>query len=474
MDRLIEIGKVKTYKSNEIAFSKIGTGMEKLDRDVFDPNKVYDKVQNSGVKYVRLQSGWQRTEKVKGVYDFEWLDSIVDNLISRGIEPWFCLCYGNELYSEDANKYFGAVGVPPIHTQKERDAWDNYCRAVAKHYKNRVFMYEVWNEPDGLYCWKHGTSGKEYGEFVIRTSKAIHSVDEEAKIIGGSIAYRNNIVWFEDAMKTGMGDYVWAITYHDYSPTETRVRETCKIWKAIIDKYNPNVKLIQGEAGCPSSSKGHGALMLGAWTEQKQSKMVIRRLITDLTTPVEFCSWFTSVDMIEALHGKKGDVASYLDYGYFGFLRALFDENGKSIGEYNEKPSFYALRNVCSIFKDEVVPFDLPIICTGPDYTERVFGLTERMQDIVVYGFKNKKNNSYALAYYKPTDLMTISFEGLMSFIADMDISEMRLVDLMDGKVYKLPEKMIEEMGSGVYRLKELPIKDYPMLLTFGKFFEEE
>ena len=62
--------------------SRMGLGMEKLDRDRFNPEKVYDWVKKSGVKWIRIQSGWAKTETVRGVYDFEWLDKIVDNLLA--------------------------------------------------------------------------------------------------------------------------------------------------------------------------------------------------------------------------------------------------------------------------------------------------------------------------------------------------------------------------------------------------------
>ena len=82
MVRLTKIGNVKKKNSKDIKNSKIGIGFEKLDRDVFDPEKAYDRVGELGVKRVRIQSGWQRTEVEKGVYNFEWLDKIVDNLIA--------------------------------------------------------------------------------------------------------------------------------------------------------------------------------------------------------------------------------------------------------------------------------------------------------------------------------------------------------------------------------------------------------
>ena len=49
---------------------------------------------------------------------------------------------------------------------------------------------------------------------------------------------------------------------------------------------------------------------------------------------VHFTSYFSCLDMVEALGGDPNNVASYPDYGYFGVLGADFDENGRSTGEY--------------------------------------------------------------------------------------------------------------------------------------------
>ena len=121
MERLIKIGNVKAFSSSEIKDSRIGIGFEKLDRGVFDPEKAYDKVAATGAKWVRIQSGWARTEMTKGIYSCEWLDSIVDNLVKRGMRPWLCLCYGNPLYNAEAAKVFGAVGCPPLFSKEEKD-----------------------------------------------------------------------------------------------------------------------------------------------------------------------------------------------------------------------------------------------------------------------------------------------------------------------------------------------------------------
>ena len=106
--------KIQAKHAKDVQFSRLGVGFEKLDRNAFDPEKAYDKVASLGAKWVRIQSGWQRTETAPGVYDFAWLDDVVDNLLSRGLWPWICLCYGNPLYSEAAKVVFGSVGIVPM------------------------------------------------------------------------------------------------------------------------------------------------------------------------------------------------------------------------------------------------------------------------------------------------------------------------------------------------------------------------
>ena len=62
--QLEKIGKITPKSSNEITFSKISLGFEKLDRDVFDPEKAYDKVAKIGVKLARIQSGWEKNMNI--------------------------------------------------------------------------------------------------------------------------------------------------------------------------------------------------------------------------------------------------------------------------------------------------------------------------------------------------------------------------------------------------------------------------
>ena len=371
MERLIKEGKINYKSSAEIAFSRLGIGFEKLDRGVFDPDKAYDKVAKLGVKKIRIQSGWMRTEKEEGVYDFAWLDEIVDNLISRGLEPWICLCYGNPLYTELAKPVFGAVGCPPIATEREREAWLRYVAATAEHFSGRVYLYEVWNEPDLAYSWRHEegeifdnekqlSNAIEYGKFAAETAIAVKHGDSSAKVIGLAVANPKNLNYIDHAMSTGLYKYIDYVSFHVYSCYDNDRAQFIKNLADMVHSYNPEIGLIQGEGGAQSRSDGNGAMKGYAWTREKQAKYLLRTLICDLYTGIEFTSYFSTMDMIEALSGRLGDKSSYLDYGYFGVLGADFDENGIATGEYTEKPSYYALAFVdCTVGSDRARVVDV-------------------------------------------------------------------------------------------------------------------
>lgn len=470
MDRLKKVGMVKSIRSSQVKESVWGIGFEKLDRGVFDPEKAYDKVAELGVKWIRIQSGWARTEVRKGEYEFGWLDTIVDNLLCRGLRPWMCLCYGNGLYDEFAAKVFGAVGCPPIQNEEQKQAWQKYVTALVCHYRGKINWYEVWNEPDGKWCWKHGVNGAEYGELVNLTAKAIRAADPEAKVIGGAICGQD-LQWVHEMLETGAGKNIDALSYHGYFPDEQRAIERLRSVKALCLRYNPALKFIQGETGTQSRRDGSGALRGAAWTPLRQAKFLSRHMLAHRFENVLFSSYFSCMDMIEALNGIVGDKASYLDFGYFGVLGAEFDENGIATGVYTPKPSYRAFQVLASIFREEYSLTELPVRPVS-ERSPLLMREEDSARSLLTHGFR-KPDGSCAFVYWMPSELLTTSYEATIS-IESCGLNEnVRLIDLLDGSIYTIPENMEEKDEKGYRKFLHLPLRDYPLLLTFGKFVEE-
>jgi len=300
-------------------------------------------------------------------------------------------------------------------------------------------------------------------------SEAVKEVYPEAKLIGGCVCLRG-LSYLNEAFLTGMGDYIDYVSFHEYVRDETNVFERVKTYQALIDKYNPKIRLIQGESGSQSKSGGHGALSAAGWTESAQAKELARHTIADIVSGVHFTSYFSCMDMVEALGGNPDDVASYLDYGYFGVLGADFDENGRSTGEYYKKPSYYALQNICSIFADDYEHCELPIFFIN-EYSGWTMENTVKRNQAVTACFKRKSGE--AMVYWYPSNILTTSFEGVVKLEVMTEYKKMNIIDVMDGSIYEIPDDMIEEIGDGVYKLSNIPIKDSPLILAFGDFLED-
>ncbi len=466
-----KIGHVQPKKSDRTSNCRLGIGLEKLDRNLYDPSPCYEPLAELGVKWVRIQSGWCRTEAVKGVYDFTWLDEIVDGLLAHNLEPWMCLCYGNELYTEGAVNLYGAVGRPPIFTDEEKAAWDRYVDACVRRYRGKVAYFEIWNEPDGGHCWRHGVNPAEYAAFAIRTSKVIRAANPEAKVIGGS--FFTELTYLYSILEAGLGAHVDYITFHAYKFEVEKVgHQWVQAARAIIRQFSDKIELIQGETGTQSRPSPNGALANGGWTERKQAKFLLRRMLLDLSTNVYFGSYFSSVDIFENIITDSG-TKNEAYYGFFGVLGERFDEAGVPLGEYYKKESYFAYQALCAVMDGSETNVDLPVQYFT-EYSPTI-GREDENPGADTAGIHTQgfawSNGRRALAYWKAADLMTAEFASTISLKAMGLGAEVHLIDLYDGSVYALPEKAVAVAG-GIVTLRHVPIRDYPMLLVFGDVAE--
>lgn len=92
---LKQIGTITPRSADQISGSNWTLGCETLDRDFADYQQYKDYIVPLGIKTIRLQGGWAKTEKVKGVYDFAWLDALIDDARGRGLNILLETDYGN-------------------------------------------------------------------------------------------------------------------------------------------------------------------------------------------------------------------------------------------------------------------------------------------------------------------------------------------------------------------------------------------
>lgn len=419
--------KLTPRPSSTIQASPLSVGYETLDRQHFDPLKTFPHAAKLGVKWARCQTGWARTEKERGSYDFAWLDEVVDGLLKIGIQPWFNLGYGNPLYTPEADAT--AVGWAPVFDPAAMEGWKNYTAALAAHFKGRVRHYEIWNEPNITAFWKPGKpDAAAYTKLVQDTAPVIRQCVPDAVIIGCAFA-RMPLDYLETCLKSGLAGHVDVISYHPYREVpEAGYEEDVRNLRELLAKYGAaHLKLWQGECGCPSQAGGAGALSKTDWNETRQAKWLLRRILSDLRLGIDLTSYFLIVDLV----GYRGST------NWKGLLRG---------SDYTPKPAYFAYRNLCALFDAGTVRADAPAQVEAADGTPAVTASFRRKGEPLD-------------VYWTPADLTKdLPPQKVRVTVANKPASP-ALLDPLSGQVYRIAS------------FEELPLADFPLIIGSEALF---
>ena len=462
------IGKLKTLTSDKIEKSAVSIGFECLDRELFDPEKCYDKLAATGVKYARCQTGWIRCEKQKGVYTFEWLDSVVDNLLSRGIQPWLDVSFGCPVYMDDMPNET-AVGCVPIYYGEEcLEAWKNFVREIAKRYKNKVTYYEIWNECDIKCFWyPSDPNGTELARFVSLTGEVIKSVNPDAKV--GTCTSHSDPKFIRALFEGLRPDELDFYNYHSYAKIpEKQMNERVPAIRWLLDNTgHENCELLNGECGHASwyPDNHHLKPKDGNSSEHQQAVWILRRYMADRMIGIKATSLFQTVDMWQkvyktATYEAKRPAAD-------GILRGI---------TYEPKLSYYAYSNLCTLLTGELENTNgLFTIDIGNPHTQSEYTL----EVMAIQKFILNRDNRPMYIYWLPSDIekekdgyfTAEATARLGRFGVVNPISDPAVIDPLTGRIYK-PEK-VENDGFEVV-IKDLPIAEYPMIVCDSDMFEAE
>ena len=432
---MTRIGTLKPKSVDEIATSMWSLGCETLDRDLADWDAYKSYLKPLGIRRIRLQGGWGRTEKQKGVYDFAWLDRIVDDAHARGLTVCLETSYGNKLYEKTAA--LGPGGLLPAGDETLA-AWDKWVEAMARHYSAKgVKQWMMYNEPN----LRKGNAVDTVAAFNIRTAQIIKRIDPEAKI-GGLVSAGANTGLIDGFLSQlqaqGKLDLFHWVVYHAYGANPDSIYPAVdKIW-AITRKYSPNLRLWQGEAGCASEEVQY-ALKGIDWTELSHAKWNARRMLGDLGHDVE-----SAVFTISDLSYHKNFISRY------GLLKTNPDNSIIKV-----KTAYYVVQNVVSVFNDAVERI--------PDYDLNV----QCEKKLSWYAFRDKKTGLDLLTFWNGTAVPKNTCEVIHAHfvVQNGKFKEPVWVDMITGNIYAIPESQISVDGN-TYTFKDIPVYDGPALIT--------
>lgn len=454
------LGKLKTFSAREIEKSYVSIGFECLDRDMFNPEKCYDLLAQSGVKHARCQTGWAKCEKEKGVYCFSWLDRIVDSLLQRGVQPWFNVGFGNPIYMPNIPATNPtAVGCVPLYFGDEAlDAWTRYVAALASHFKDRVTHFEIWNEPDSKSFWyPQKPDGAEYAILFNHTATVIRREIPQAKIVACGVTSPYHTAFIEPFLSHVQKDLIDCFSYHAYTTIpEFRYEAIVAHMRRMLDVHGmQHVALWQGEGGYPSwAYEGHWLVKKGCNNERAQAVWQLRRYFLDVYYGVQRSSFFQMADMWEKPYVTAAVVRP--KPAAHGIL------NGKI---YTPKESYRTITNLATIFSDEINPAASYMHVDVADAS-----VCEMLSCITL---TYEKGGFPIYAYYLPTSVAQTApvcyraTVGLTHALCDPI-----LIDPYTAEVFAISDGI--SCSGGVTEYAELPLRDYPLILTEKQAFQIE
>jgi hypothetical protein len=435
-----EVGKIKPRHAKEIQSSSWSIGGETLDRDYTDYHSYKKYLGPLGAKRIRLQGGWAKCEKVKGQYDFAWLDAVVKDAFSQGVSPWIELSYGNPIYEGGGEaKLAGALPSSPAALA----AWDNWVKATITRYKGQVKDWEIWNEPD----ISKTITGEDYAAFYIRTAELIRSIQPEAKLMAFGLAGPNRLEYVEPLFKRLQQEnklnLVDILTYHGYSPNPDLSYPTVEKLRQLVWRYKPEVVFMQGENGAPSTPK---AVTIGAmrdydWSETMQAKWDLRRMLGDHGRGIA-----TNLFTISDIHYAPGD--HMVGVNSKGLLKTNPDKTIE-----RPKLAYRAAQHVFTVFDDQWVPF-------GENQP------TVNQPQMAAFGYRHQAGKGTLVTLWCTDARPADTYEPKPTTVeVDGTFTRPVLVDLLTGSVYEIPKEQWKQTGNK-HTFTDIPVADYPVLIA--------
>ncbi|MDB5241007.1 MAG: hypothetical protein JWP57_1632 [Spirosoma sp.] len=432
------VGQLKTRDAKAITSSTWSIGGETLDRDYTDYQSWKTYLGPLGAKRLRLQGGWSKCEKVKGQYDWAWLDAIIPDAASRGVSPWVELSYGNPIYEGGGEaKLAGHIPTSP----EALAAWDNWVRAIVTRYKAQVPEWEIWNEPD----LNKDHTGAEIGKFYVRTARIVKSVQPSARLLAlgivslGSSAFVRD--FYETLKRENALDLVDIQTYHGYNPNPDNSYPAIEKLRELVWSYRPNVVFMQGENGAPSTVKPIGAMREFDWSELTQAKWDLRRMLGDNGRGI-----VTNLFTISDIHYAAGDHMVGIN------TKGLLQTNPDKVIK-RPKLAYKAAQHVFSLFDSQLET----LTGTKPGVSQ---------ETVNAFAYRHTANGGSLITLWcneaRPVEEYT---PKPTTIIVEGQFSQPIFVDLISGKIYEIPKENWSKNGKTL-TFTNIPVPDYPVLIA--------
>jgi polysaccharide biosynthesis protein PslG len=194
--------------------------------DIAEMDRQLDEMQRGHVAITRVDVGWASVEE-EGRGKINWsyvhrLDHLVDGANARGIKLLLTYtttpCWASAAPSSLKDDCNGAwwhrdvQNYPPRHASDFADSFG----WVVERYGNRVYSWEIWNEPNLDYFFRSDDPIGDYASIVRAGYNAAKDADRRPIIVAGSLA-ESDYEWTEALYDHGVKGHFDAWSIHPYA-----------------------------------------------------------------------------------------------------------------------------------------------------------------------------------------------------------------------------------------------------------------
>ena len=250
-----------------VGASQIWMSAEDADREL-------DAAALTNARWMRVHVDWHAVEKVKGEYDWGYVDHWIDGARARGMRV-----LGLITNTPDWAKAPGtALYAPPT----EAADYAGFAAAVAKRYRDRVTDWEVWNEPNlPRFLGFAESRAAVYVGLLKAAYPAIKAVQPNSTVISAGLSPAVGVDgpanFLNDMYVNGAKGYFDAVAMHPYVFPTGLAADPDNAWSDLARAHDVmtlngdgDKKVWMTEFGAPTSDPAAEGV-----SQQEQAKQIL-------------------------------------------------------------------------------------------------------------------------------------------------------------------------------------------------------
>ncbi len=240
----------------------------------------FELIRSLGANWVRLDMSWEQIEPYKGVWSFDFWDSLVRISSHYGLRILPVIsrtpCWAS--LRPDSDTYHA---YPPADIGDFRE----FLQKVVERYGRRIYYWEVWNEPDAQY-WMG--SPQEYCRLLQEAKSVLKALDPAAITVLGGISW-TGLSFLEELITLNALDAVDIVGIHLYGQDADEVLRRFERLQIVINQSGIAKPIWITEIGYSTS--------FGYETEKRQAEFLEKTFTALSTNPrVQRVFWYELKD----------------------------------------------------------------------------------------------------------------------------------------------------------------------------------